>query len=278
MTIHHSTSDSLNQPFPLSRDLVEQYRTEGHLLLRNVAPREEINAFRPILRQVVDAIAQKNERQGRIEDYNTLFRQVTNVWQIDERLRSLVFASRFARIAAELMGVSRVRLYHDQALFKPAGGKPTPWHQDQFYWPLDTVNTITMWMPLLDLTEDMGTMLFAAGSHRDGPFLNQSISEESGILYERLVSEKKYPVRSYSLNAGDATFHAGWTVHAAHPNTSAKIREVLTVIYYEDGAHIMEPDSDFRKVDMEVFHPGAKPGDLAATPLNPILYPPPFGS
>ena len=36
-----------------------------------------------------------------------------------------------------------VRLYHDQALFKEAGGGITPWHQDQHYWPLDTDRTIT---------------------------------------------------------------------------------------------------------------------------------------
>jgi len=31
------------------------------------------------------------------------------------------------------MGVQGVRLYHDQALIKEPGGKPTPWHQDYYY-------------------------------------------------------------------------------------------------------------------------------------------------
>jgi hypothetical protein len=35
----------------------------------------------------------------------------------------------------------------------------------------------------------------------------------------------------------------------------------------------MEPDNEFRKVDLEVFHPGQRPGELAASPLNPLLYP-----
>ena len=42
-------------------------------------------------------------------------------------------------------------LYHDQALFKEPGGGPTPWHQDQYYWPFDTDKTITMWMPLVEV-------------------------------------------------------------------------------------------------------------------------------
>ena len=66
------------------------------------------------------------------------------------------------------MGVDGVRLYHDQALYKEPGGGFTPWHQDQTYWPLDTTHTITMWMPLLDIPPNVGSMRFASGSHAFG--------------------------------------------------------------------------------------------------------------
>ena len=62
-----------------------------------------------------------------------------------------MFAPRFAEVAARLLGVEGVRLYHDQGLFKEPGGGPTPWHQDGYYWPLDTERTITLWMPLVDV-------------------------------------------------------------------------------------------------------------------------------
>jgi ectoine hydroxylase-related dioxygenase (phytanoyl-CoA dioxygenase family) len=272
MNNHPSALPPMDAPFPLTQEQRTAYRRDGHILLRGVASPEEIRAYRPRLRAVVEDFAAKRDSQGRIEDYSRLFVQVTNVWARDEALRQIVFSGRFARIAAELMGVAGVRLYHDQALFKPASGRPTPWHQDQFYWPLETPNTVTLWMPLIDLTEEMGTMLFAGGSHRDGPLLQKSISTEAGALYERLVRERGFPVSGYALNAGDATFHAGWTVHAAHGNSSGRVREVLTIIYYEDGARIAEPDSEFRTTDMKVFFPGQKPGDVAGSPLNPLLY------
>jgi ectoine hydroxylase-related dioxygenase (phytanoyl-CoA dioxygenase family) len=272
MTIHASTTAVLNSVYPLTSAQIRSYQEEGQILLRGVASPEEVRSFRPRIKEVVERAALQKDSQKRIEDYTRLFFQVTNIWRLDDAVRDLIFSRRFARIAAELMGVKGVRLYHDQALFKPAGGKPTPWHQDQFYWPLDTPNTITMWMPMIDLTEAMGTMLFANGSHKEGPLLQQSISEKAGADFENLVKGRGFPVRTYALNAGDATFHAGWTVHSAHPNTSGKMREVLTVIYYEDGARIVEPDTDFRKIDMEVFHPGQKPGETAASPLNPLLY------
>ena len=62
------------------------------------------------------------------------------------------------------MEVEGVRLYHDQALFKEAEGGITPWHADQYYWPLSTSKTITYWIPLQAIPLEMGPLEFSAGS------------------------------------------------------------------------------------------------------------------
>ena len=54
-----------------------------------------------------------------------------NLWQKDEAVKRFVFEQQFAQVAADLLGVEKVRLYHDQALFKEPGGGHTPWHQDK---------------------------------------------------------------------------------------------------------------------------------------------------
>jgi len=263
---------SLEEEYILSDDQIRRYREDGHLLLRRVASPAEVDSYRPLIEQIVAESVAKHDSQGRIEDYSNLFLQVTNVWRLNEGIRRFVFAERFAKIAADLMGVEGVRLYHDQALFKPAGGKATHWHQDRFYWPLDTDHTITMWMPLVNVTKEMGTMMFAGGSHRAGSLGSMSISEGSHFAFEQLIAERGFPVADHEVNAGDATFHSGWTIHSAHANTSSQVREVITIIYFADGTRLMEPDNEFRKVDMEVFHPGQKPGEVAASPLNPLLW------
>jgi ectoine hydroxylase-related dioxygenase (phytanoyl-CoA dioxygenase family) len=129
-----------------------------------------------------------------------------------------------------------------------------------------------MWMPLVDVPREMGSMSFVQGSHRDSAFKQLPISETSQEYFERVIREQNSRVCSYSLKAGDATFHSGRALHSAHSNSSSVRREVMTIIYYADGTHIMEPDNEHRKVDMEVFHPGQKPGDLAASEINPLLY------
>jgi ectoine hydroxylase-related dioxygenase (phytanoyl-CoA dioxygenase family) len=264
---------SIDIPYVLTREEIRQYQRGGHMILREVASAEEIALYRPVIEEVTREWARKRETQGRIEEYGRFFLQVTNVWRLHDALRRFVFARRFARIAAELMGVQGVRLYHDQALFKPPGGKATPWHQDQFYWPLDTRHTITMWMPLVDVPETMGTMRFASGSHIDGPLVNLAISDKAHDLFDEIISTRQFPIVSHALRAGDATFHAGWTVHSTYANSSNNVREVMTVIYYADGTRLREPESEFQKTDLKVFHPGQKPGDLAASEFNPLLYP-----
>jgi ectoine hydroxylase-related dioxygenase (phytanoyl-CoA dioxygenase family) len=269
MPEHDSSLDSL---YPVTEEESRQYQRDGHILLRGLASRSDIAAYRPEIQRTLRDLSERKEAQGRIEDYSSHFVQVTNVWMLNELLRPLVLAKRFASAAARLMGVPRLRLYHDQALFKPAGGKPTPWHQDQYYWPLETTQTISLWMPLIDLTREMGTMIFANGSHREGPLVPVSISEESDRRFRAILEERRYPLASYDVGAGDATFHSGWTAHAAHANTSGATREVLTVIYYADGTRIKEPENEFQRTDMRVFHPGLASGDVAASPLNPLVF------
>ena len=85
------------------------------------------------------------------------------------------------------MGVNKVRLYHDQALVKPPSALKTPWHQDYFYWPIDSANTITMWIPLHECPREMGTMKFAKGSHHKKDVKGMPISTESEQYFEEYI-------------------------------------------------------------------------------------------
>jgi hypothetical protein len=91
---------------------------------------------------------------------------------------------------------------------------------------------------------------------------------------EQLVKEKGFPiVHAGAMAAGDCTFHNGWTIHGAPGNASVdRTREVMTIIYVEDGAIITDPDSAVRRADLRSWFPGQKPGDQAASPLNPLVY------
>jgi ectoine hydroxylase-related dioxygenase (phytanoyl-CoA dioxygenase family) len=262
----------LAKPYTITPEQSAQYRRDGHILIRDVISEEELDYFRPLITSLVDDVAHNRDVQVRLHDAGMLFREVTNVWRTREAIQELVFAKRFARIAAELMGVRGVRLYHDAVLVKDPGGKPTPWHKDHYYWPLATHHTIKMWMALTDIPPERGVMRFATGSHHGGSFPEVPISSSSQELFDRIIHDHRIPIATYTLRAGDATFHSGEVLHSALENSSTERREVLAIIYYEDGTRVLEPNHEHRRVDLEEFLPGLKGGDLAATALNPLLY------
>ncbi len=254
-------------------EMAEAYSRNGHILVRGVATGEEIAAFRPVLRGAALKFNRETRPLEERDVFGRAFLQVMNLWTVDEGARRFTFARRFARVAAELMGVEAVRLYHDQALFKEPGGGPTPFHQDQHYWPLDTDKTITMWMPLVPVTEAVGSMTFVTGSHRLGGLGDLPISDESEETFRAyIVARGLETVTHGAMNPGDATFHSGWTIHGAPGNPTGSVREIMTVIYMAADTRVTEPDNPNRVDDLATWLPGCAPGDLAASPLNPVLW------
>ncbi len=263
---------ALSGRFPVAAETVAQFGLNGHTRLSGVASASEIGHYRQVIREAALRLSQETRALEDRDTYGKAFLQVTNLWRQDHDVARFTLAERFAGVAADLLGVERVRIYHDQALFKEAGGGVTPWHQDALYWPLEAEKTLTMWMPLVDVTDNMGGMSFARGSHLEGALSSYGISDESETHFRRLLDTGRFPVDGpTAIRAGDATFHAGWTLHRAHPNTSQTMREVMTVIYLADGTRATEPRSTEQQHDLATWLPGLQPGDVAASPLNPLL-------
>jgi ectoine hydroxylase-related dioxygenase (phytanoyl-CoA dioxygenase family) len=204
--------------------------------------------------------------------YEKAFVQVTNLWSRDAAVRRLVFSRRLARIAAELMGVHGVRLYHDQALFKEAGGGHTPWHADQYYWPLATERCCTVWLPLQPTPLEMGPLAFAPGSHRFAAGRDLQIGDESEARLGPLLEQAGFGLFEEPFDLGDASFHAGWTFHRAGPNLTPRCREAMTVIYMDAEMRLAAPCNAHQVADREAWCPGAVVGTRIETPLNPVLY------
>jgi len=263
---------TLNADYPLTDEQVAQYQRDGHILLDNVL---DAACIPPCKEAIEEAAARRNKETRALKDrdtYGKAFLQTTNLWEHSAKVKEYVMAKRFAGIAARLMGVERARLYHDQALFKEAGGGITPWHQDQHYWPLATDKTVTMWMTLADITADMGTLRFASGSHVAGYLGDIPISDESEAQLKAFVERKGFTLeQAAEMKAGAATFHSGWTLHSAPPNFSDRMRPAMTVIYFADGTRVSELDNKSRVNDRDHWLPGTEPGDLAATEKNPLL-------
>jgi hypothetical protein len=77
-----------------------------------------VAAYREVIN---DAAYKYNTEKRKLEDrdtYGKAFLQTMNLWDVDEDVKKFTLAKRFAKIAADLLGVEKVRIYHDQALYK----------------------------------------------------------------------------------------------------------------------------------------------------------------
>jgi ectoine hydroxylase-related dioxygenase (phytanoyl-CoA dioxygenase family) len=234
---------------------------------------EEVAAYRPVIEAVTRRLNREARRLEERDTYGKAFLQTMQLRLHSRAAERFVLARRFGKIAAELLGVVGVRVYHDQSLFKEPGGGITPWHQDQYYWPLQGEAVIGMWMPLVDVDEAMGGMKFVAGSHRRGFMGQHHISDESQATYERLIAEGGWQVAAATpMQAGDATFHYGWTLHGAGPNRSDRMRAAMIVAMFADGTRVAAPTNPSQEEDRVLFLDSRAPGELAAGPLNPLVY------
>lgn len=272
MSVQVAQLPQLDDIKEISSQNIAEFAEKGHTLIKEVLSPDEIAAYRPVIVGAADRYNTEKRKLAERDTYGKAFLQIMNLWQSDADARKFVLAKRMAKIAADLMGVQNVRLYHDQALFKEPGGGPTPWHQDQYYWPIDTNNTITMWMPLIDIDVDMGMLTFASGSYKNGSVFNFEISDESESAFDNYVKEHNFPIsRAKTLNAGDATWHRGFTMHHANGNNSNTRREVMTIIYIADGARVTPYKNDWQKNDNEKWLMGKPIGEVIDSELNPKL-------
>ncbi len=262
----------LEEPFALPAGAVEHFRAEGYVKLKQVLSPEVLKHYgEAITRQVIrlnTLVKPMSERTT----YERAFLQIMNLWTKDETCREFSFSKRLARIAAELMGVKGVRMYHDQALYKEAGGGFTPWHADQYYWPLSNNNTCTVWVPFQRTSLEMGPLAFAARSHRFEYGRDLEISDESEAKIRQMLQAQNFVYVEEPYELGEVSYHYGWTFHRAGGNSSTKPRAVMTVIYMEDGSRLIKPSNKHHQPDWDAWLPGCKIGEIANSKLNPVLW------
>ena len=262
--------NDLDTPFSLSNDARVAYARDGCVKLRQVFCHELLVHYRKTISAKVAELSTDTLPLDQRTTYGKAFLQITNLWLVSPEVREFVFSKRLARIATELMGCRGVRLYHDQALFKEPGGGITPWHADQYYFPVSSDNVVTAWVPLQDTPVEMGPLAFCKQSHRLHVGRDLEISEESETTLKDALRALAQDDTPYSL--GDVSFHAGWTFHRAGANSTQKSREVMTVIYIDQDMRVAEPKNKNQAADRDAFCPSLQVGELMDSHMTPLIY------
>jgi len=267
-----STDLDLDSPYPLTADQIAQFRRDGYIKLKEVLSADVIHHYGPIITAEVHRLNTMHLPLAERSTYNQAFLQVGNIWTKSETVKKFCWGQRLARIATNLLGVTGVRMYHDQALYKEAGGGVTPWHADQYYWPLSNANTVTAWVPLQATPMEMGPLAFARGSHRFEMGREIGISDESEERIGRSMKEQNYPLDDAPFDLGEVSFHYGWTFHRAGRNVSDQARGVMTVIYMDEDMRLIEPVTKARTGDRAYIAPDVEVGAVLNGKMTPLIY------
>lgn len=263
----------LDKTYRLNQSQIDFYHENRFIKLKQVLDAETIQYFNELISEQVQLMNTQTKPLDDRDTYGKAFLQLFNLWRENDAIQRLVFSKRLSGIATQLLQVEGVRLYHDQALFKEAGGGITPWHADQFYWPLATDKTITAWIPLQQTPVEMGPLEFSAGSHLIEEGRDLAIGDESELILGKKLRVKDFPHIIEPFDVGEVSFHSGWIFHRAGANTSQETRKVMTIIYMDKAMKLIEPKNANQEKDWYTWCPNAKIGQVIETSLNPVLYP-----
>lgn len=257
----------------VSEDLIAAYERDGFVMVPDLLTEEEVDAYGEAVTQAVrERTAGDNRPLAERSRYEQSFIQCMNLWEDRLDVRPLTFHPKLGAVAAALMRVDAVRLWHDQALYKQAGGRPTDAHQDHPYWPIKETNSVTAWIPFEGSTLESGALGYLPGTHTIGlrKFVNIFFGEPEDILSDPEVKDIE-PV-FLEVPKGSVAFHHGLTVHLANPNVTDRDRAVHTIIYFPDGSTRGYPNPHFA-----VDRGGIEVGQPIRSDVTPIIWPRPEG-
>jgi len=203
--------------------------------------------------------------------------QVNNAYWTDASIAKLVLSPVIGNIAAKLSGVTGIRLWHDQLLFKPPqSGKSgnVGWHQDRGYWQcLDNDKAITAWVALDDVMIENGCMEVVPGSHRWGLLGEDHFYQQDIDLQVKKIESKtgqSFTTKSCTLKAGCVSFHHCFTIHGSRQNISNRPRISIAIHLIPDGTCYKAGTSSEDHSSNVLRRP--KDGEPYSGPYFPLLY------
>jgi len=267
-----SVLGDLGGPYVITPAQIAFLRDNGYIKLKNVLRPETIEYFGEVITAQVKRLNTLEVPMEQRTTYQKAFLQIMNIWTKDETVRTFAFSAKLARIAAELLEVTGVRMYHDQALYKEPGGGITPWHADQYYWPVSSDRTITAWIPLHEVRMEMGPLAFARKTHRMAFGRELAIGDDSEQQIQKSLKEAQADIDESPFDLGEVSFHLGWTFHRAGGNSTPHPRRVMTMIYVDENIRLVEPRNKNQEADRRTWCPGVEIGAPLTSPLNPVLW------
>jgi hypothetical protein len=261
----------LTKPYHVTENHRLAFRRDGFVKLQSVLSSGAVARLRHELVKLLN----KTFDASIDDSSNNRFLSLEMMWLSNALIKSYVLSPRIAKISADLLGVKSVRLYHDNVLAKEPGCGRTPWHCDDYHFPLETQDVVTAWIPAQPIPASMGPLAFAKPLTvfdlvKDVEFNKFDTSYDKQVA-ETFLSED-VAIEDGPFAMGEVSFHHNRCFHTAAGNRTTRTRVVLANTFFADGARVVEQPT-MVSGDWQKFIPGVDPGEIAASELNPVCWP-----
>src|ERR1700733_39097 len=225
----------------LSQAQLAEFRRDGFLLVDGLSTPEEIVSLRALYDRLF------SERRG--WDKGDLFDMIGRddtaegkglaipqlLWpsRYEPALPQTQLAASARSIAVQLLG-PQIESILEHAIMKPPKGAATPWHQDDSFSHKGSriVESISIWMPLQDVTVESGCMCYIRGSNLGPLYPHRSPNNDPRIHGLELVSPPDLThCVAVPMRAGSAVIHHSRTIHGAGVNSGDQPRRAYVLGY-----------------------------------------------
>jgi ectoine hydroxylase-related dioxygenase (phytanoyl-CoA dioxygenase family) len=207
------------------------YRANGAICVRGVIDQLTVEALRLATAKAIEAKLAEDEAQGVPRPVGPFFHILRNVYDQHEAFRKVLFDSKIAAVARDVMQSRKVVVFGDSLFDKEAGASTTtPWHHDVPFWPVRGDQVCTTWIALDYVNKANGAMEYVSGSHRWNrmfrpKYPNGALGDANPLhaQFEEIPDfdnlRDEHDFLYWELEPGDVLIHDGMTVHGAGVNT-----------------------------------------------------------
>ena len=235
----------------MPEDIIESYTKNGFAIVKNIVPAQRINSlleniFNLFCKYSTDCQELKNMekpwntelfhkkliefRQKDPESFGAIYDSLKTSLTLTQLItdnKVVDFVAKFLKIKPSDLSISEPMCRLDV----PNDKRNTlDWHQERSFFPQNRngLNGLVCWIPLTDITEEMGPMHISPRSHAEGQLkLSNRTKKNTSYTTQIPVPEEfvsKYEDLAVRANAGDAVFFNMLLFHRSGQNISNKIR------------------------------------------------------
>jgi phytanoyl-CoA hydroxylase len=222
--------------------LREAFDRDGFVHVEAFMSQQEMDEIEAHLARFIrDVVPSLPKPEAMHEDYDdpASLKQIPQLNAHDAFFAELLAHPKVVSLARDLLQDDVVPQNVEYFSKPPGRGKPTPPHQDGYYFCLVPNEALTVWIAFDDIDEENGALYYVAGSRQKG-VLPHGASHVLGFsqgLTAGATSEFGREVLC-RVKRGDCLVHHSLTIHAAGGNPSARKRRALGLIYYAQRAKV----------------------------------------